>query len=52
MTRGKIIYIDRVGKIFSSVEFNGDMYPDGNADRILEMFEAGFFRTTATMRVL
>ena len=43
MTRGKIIYIDRDGKIFSSVEFNGDMYPDGNADRILEMFEAGLF---------
>ena len=43
MTRGKIIYVDRDGKIFSSVEFNGDMYPDGNADRILEMFEAGFF---------
>ena len=43
MTRGKIIYIDRDGKVSSSVEFNGDMYPDGNADRILEMFEAGFF---------
>ena len=43
MTRGKIIYIDWDGKIFSSVEFNGDMYPDGNADRILEMFEAGLF---------
>lgn len=43
MTRGKIIYIDRDDKIFSSVEFNGDMYPDGNADRILEMFEAGYF---------
>lgn len=26
MTRGKIIYIDRDGKIFSSVEFNGDMW--------------------------
>ena len=43
MTRGKIIYIDRDGRVFSSVEFNGDMYPEGNADRILEMFEAGFF---------
>ena len=43
MARGKIIYIDRDGKVFSSVEFNGDMYPDGNANRILEMFEAGFF---------
>ena len=43
MTRGKIFYIDWDGKVYSSVEFNGDMYPDGNADRILEMFEAGFF---------
>ncbi len=43
MTRGKIIYIDRDERVFSSIEFNGDMYPDGNADRILEMFEAGFF---------
>lgn len=43
MTRGKIFYIDRDGKVYSSVEFNGDMYPDGNADRILEMFETGFF---------
>ena len=43
MTRGKIIYIDRDGKSYSSVEFNGDMYPDGKADRILEMFELGYF---------
>ena len=32
MTRGKIIYIDRNDKIYTTVEFNGDMYPDGNAD--------------------
>lgn len=43
MTRGKIIYIDRDGRVFSSVEFNGDMYPDGNDDRILELFETGYF---------
>lgn len=43
MTRGKIIYIDRDGRVFSTVEFNGDMYPDGNVDRILELFEAGYF---------
>ena len=43
MTRGKIIYIDKDCKVYSSVEFNGDMYPNGNADRILEMFEAGYF---------
>ena len=45
MTRGKIIYIDKDCKIYSSVEFNGDMYPDGNADEVLEKFEAGFFTT-------
>lgn len=43
MTRGKIIYIDKECKAYTSIEFNGDMYPDGNADRILEMFEAGYF---------
>ena len=43
MTRGKIIFIDRDEKIYSSVEFNGDMFPDGYAERILEMFEGGFF---------
>ncbi len=43
MTRGKIIFIDRDGKVFSSVEFNGDMYPNGSADRILEIFGAGLF---------
>ena len=31
MTRGKIIYIDKDGKVYSSVEFNGDMYPDGTS---------------------
>ena len=43
MTRGKIVYVDKDGKIYSTVEFNGDMYPDGNALEILEMFELGFF---------
>ena len=43
MTRGKIIYIDKDDTVFSSIEFNGDMYPDGKADRILEMFEVGYF---------
>ena len=45
MTRGKIIYIDKDGNVYSSVEFNGDMYPDGNADEILYKFEAGYFAT-------
>ena len=52
MTRGKIIYIDRDGKIFSSVEFNGDMYPDGNADRFWRCSKRVFFRITTTMRLL
>ena len=45
MTRGKIIYIDKDCKVYSTVEFNGDMYPEGNADEVLEKFEAGFFAT-------
>lgn len=45
MTRGKIIYIDKDCKVYSTVEFNGDMYPDGNADEILDKFESGFFAT-------
>ncbi len=45
MTRGKIIYIDKDCKAYSTVEFNGDMYPNGNADEILEKFEGGFFAT-------
>lgn len=45
MTRGKIIYIDKDCKSYTTVEFNGDMYPDGNADEIMDKFEAGFFTT-------
>lgn len=40
MTRGKILFIDKDEKGYTSIEFNGDMYPSGNADRILEQFEA------------
>ena len=43
MTRGKILFIDKDEKGYTSIEFNGDMYPSGNADRILEQFEAGYF---------
>ena len=45
MTRGKIIFIDKDCKVYSTVEFNGDMYPDGNAEEILEKFETGLFVT-------
>lgn len=43
MTRGKIIYIDKDCKVFSTIEFNGDMYPDGNANSVIEKFETGYF---------
>lgn len=45
MTRGKILFIDKDSRLFTTVEFNGDMYPDGNGGRILEMFEAGYFKS-------
>jgi len=41
MTRGKIIYIDKTGKSYSTIEFNGDMYPDGKAGEFIERFEEG-----------
>ena len=41
MTRGKIIYIDKDERIYSTIEFNGDMYPEGNGDQIIERFESG-----------
>ena len=43
MTRGKIVYIDKDCKVFSTIEFNGDMYPDGNASNVIEKFETGYF---------
>jgi hypothetical protein len=45
MTRGKIIFIDTEGKMYRTIEFNGDMYPEGNADEILERFEEGYFNS-------
>lgn len=44
MTRGKMIYIDKDGNAYITVEFNGDMYPDGKAGEILERFEEGYFK--------
>lgn len=43
MTRGKVLYIDNNGKLYSSTEFNGDMYPEGNGNEVIESFIAGFF---------
>ena len=34
MTRGKIIYVSEDNKVFSTVEFNGDMYPEGKAEEV------------------
>ena len=30
MARGEIIFIDSDRKIYSTVEFNGNLYPDNN----------------------
>ena len=43
MTRGKIIYLDSDQKAYSTIEFNGDMYPEGHGDEILERFEENYF---------
>lgn len=43
MTRGKIVYIDKGSIVHSSCEFNGDMYPEGRGDQILEKFHEGYF---------
>ena len=43
MTRGIIIFVDKDDKAYSSVEFNGDMNPDGNAREILKKFDVGHF---------
>lgn len=45
MTRGKIIFIDADGKMYCTTEFNGDMYPEGKANEVLEKFEEGYFNS-------
>lgn len=30
MTRGKIMFIDGAGRYYQTLEFNGDMYPEGH----------------------
>lgn len=44
MTRGKILFVDLDGRVYCSTEFNGDMYPDGSGDEIIERFEDGHFQ--------
>ena len=43
MTRGRILFIDSNQELYSSIEFNGDMYPEGNGAEVIEKFEAGSF---------
>lgn len=43
MTRGRIIYISSDLNIYKTCEFNGDMYPEGNASEIIGRFEEGYF---------
>lgn len=38
MTRGNFVII-YCGEIYASVQFNGDMYPDGNGNAVLEMLK-------------
>ena len=47
MTRGKIIFIDKDRRIYSTVEFNGDLYPDQNKGygrEIVNHFQYGGFK--------
>ena len=47
MTRGKIMFIDKDRRIYSSVEFNGDMYPDKKQSygrEIVDHFQYGGFK--------
>lgn len=43
MTRGKLIYIGNDDVIYETVEFNGDMYPNGHGEDIISEFENGYF---------
>ncbi len=46
MTRGKIIYITENMQVYSTIEFNGDMYPfeGGHGEEIIEYFLKQGFR--------
>lgn len=45
MTRGKIIFIDEAGRHYQTQEFNGDMYPTGHGETIIEKYEDGGIRS-------
>jgi hypothetical protein len=47
MTRGKIMFVDNDRRIYSTVEFNGDLYPDKNKGygrEIVNHFKYGGFK--------
>ena len=41
MTRGHLYFINCGDHALQTLEFNGDMYPSGNADEIIEKFTSG-----------
>lgn len=41
MTRGKIIFIDETCRHYQTLEFNGDMYPEGHGGTIIDKYEDG-----------
>ena len=41
MTRGHLCFIDCEDHALQTLEFNGDMYPSGNADEFVEKFTSG-----------
>lgn len=44
MTRGKLILLGRGQLVYTSVEFNGDMYPDGHGKEIISAFRTGLLK--------
>jgi len=45
MTRGKIQFVEKNWQVYSTLEFNGDMYPSGHGHEIIMHFKKGGFRT-------
>lgn len=45
MTRGKIVFTDEKGRYYQTLEFNGDMYPSGHGETIIEKYEDGGIRS-------
>lgn len=41
MTRGKLVLLGEENQIYITEEFNGDMYPKGHGEEIIQIFERG-----------